>query len=74
MSMNKQYQIGDKNRWRWFSKRFEEDFVYQACTVDHAMCGDRGITESFGCEPDLTTTIANGDDVCRIRFVRREKK
>ena len=41
---------------------------------DHAMCGDRGIAESFGCELDLPKTIANGDGVCEIRFVRREKK
>ena len=52
----------------------------QGCTdeeikvlCDHAMCGDRGIAESFGCELDLPATIANGDDVCQIRFVRRKK-
>ena len=37
------------------------------------MCGDRGIAESFGCELDLPKTIANGDDICEIRFVRRNK-
>ena len=41
---------------------------------DHAMCGDRGIAESFGCELNLPATIARGDDVCQIRFVRCEKK
>ena len=53
----------------------------QGCTdeeirvlCDHAMCGDRGIAESFGCELDLPKTIAKGDDICEIRFVRREKK
>ena len=40
---------------------------------DHAMCGDRGIAKSFGCELALLSTIAGGDDVCRIRFVRRKK-
>ena len=52
----------------------------QGCTdeeirvlCDHAMCGDRGIAESFGCELDLPSTIANGDDICQIRFVRRNK-
>jgi hypothetical protein len=52
----------------------------QGCTdeeikvlCDQAMCGDRGIAESFGCELDLPKTIANGDDVCEIRFVRRNK-
>ena len=52
----------------------------QGCTdeeirvlCDCAMCGDRGIAESFGCELDLPATIANGDGVCQIRFVRRNK-
>ena len=31
---------------------------------DHAMCGARGIAESFGCELDLPATIATGDDCC----------
>ena len=50
----------------------------QGCTdeeirllCDHAMCGDRGIAESFGCQLDLPKTIANGDGKCEIRFVRR---
>ena len=34
------------------------------------MCGDRGIAESFGCRLELPATIARGDDVCKIRFVR----
>ena len=38
---------------------------------DHAMCGDRGIAESFGCELELPKTIAKGDGVCQIRFVRK---
>jgi len=38
---------------------------------DHAMCGDRGIAESFGCKLELPKTIANGDGVCEIRFVRK---
>ena len=50
----------------------------QGCTdqqiqtlCDHAMCGDRGIGESFGCELQLPATIARGDQVCKIRFVRK---
>ena len=38
---------------------------------DQAMCGDRGIAESFGCQLELPKTIAKGDDVCQIRFVRK---
>ena len=45
-----------------------------ALLCDHAMCGDRGIAESFGCRLDLPATIAHGDDVCKIRFVRPGKE
>jgi hypothetical protein len=38
---------------------------------DFAMCGDRGIAESFGCELDLPKTIAAGDGVCELRFRRK---
>ena len=38
------------------------------------MCGDRNIAGSFGCEPALPATVTRGDDVCQIRFVRRDKK
>ena len=37
---------------------------------DQAMCGDRGIAESFGCGLELPATIARGDDICQIRCVR----
>ena len=66
--------------------RFSIDFHYcplvkawqkQGCTdeeiirlCDIAMCGDRGIAESYGCVMDLPKTIAKGDDVCQIRFRR----
>ncbi|MBQ9954034.1 MAG: L-2-amino-thiazoline-4-carboxylic acid hydrolase [Eggerthellaceae bacterium] len=39
---------------------------------DLAMCGDRGIGESFGVELDLPKTIARGDDCCAIRYIRRQ--
>jgi hypothetical protein len=67
---------------------FDVDFHYcplvgawqkQGCSVEemdklcnYAMCGDRGIAESFGCELDLRKTIARGDGVCEIRFRRKE--
>ena len=38
---------------------------------DWAMCGDRGIGKSYGVELDLPKTIARGDGVCQIRYVRR---
>ncbi|MDR0600015.1 MAG: L-2-amino-thiazoline-4-carboxylic acid hydrolase [Treponema sp.] len=36
-----------------------------------AMEGDRGIAESFGCDLELTKTIARGDGICQIRFKRK---
>lgn len=56
----------------WQKQGCSDEEIQLLC--DHAMCGDRGIAESFGCELDLPATIARGDDVCKIRFVRREKK
>lgn len=41
---------------------------------DYAMCGDRGIAQSFGCHLNLPKTIANGDGVCEIRFERNKEK
>ncbi len=35
---------------------------------DIAMCGDRGIAETFGATIDLPKTIAKGDQVCELRF------
>lgn len=37
---------------------------------DCAMCGDRGIGEAYGAKLDLTQTIANGDDVCHLRYYK----
>ena len=39
-----------------------------ASLCDFAMCGDRGIAESFGSELTLGKTIAKGEGVCEIRF------
>ena len=56
----------------WQKQGCSDEEIQLLC--DHAMCGDRGIAESFGCELDLPQTIAGGADTCQIRFVRREKK
>ena len=56
----------------WQKQGCSDEEIQLLC--DHAMCGDRGIAESFGCQLDLPATIARGDDMCKIRFVRREKK
>jgi len=55
----------------WQKQGCSDEEIKKLC--DHAMCGDRGLAESFGCELDLQSTIANGDDLCRIRFKRKDK-
>ena len=53
----------------WQKQGCTDEEIQRMC--DHAMCGDRGIAESFGCELELPKTIAGGDGVCEIRFVRK---
>ena len=53
----------------WQKQGCSDEEIKRLC--DHAMCGDRGIAESFGCKLDLPKTIAGGDGVCQIRFVRK---
>ena len=42
-----------------------------AMLCDIAMCGDRGIGECYGAELDLPKTIANGDDICHLRYHKK---
>ncbi|MDD3334479.1 MAG: L-2-amino-thiazoline-4-carboxylic acid hydrolase [Eubacteriales bacterium] len=53
----------------WQKQGCTEEEIRLLC--DHAMCGDGGIAESFGCRLDLPKTLAKGDDCCQIRFVRK---
>ena len=53
----------------WQKQGCSDEEIRLMC--DHAMCGDRGIAESFGCKLELPKTIAKGDGVCQIRFVRK---
>ena len=55
----------------WQRQGCSNEEIERLC--DHAMCGDRGIAESFGCHLELPKTIAHGDGVCEIRFVRDKK-
>ena len=53
----------------WQKQGCSDEEISKLC--DCAMCGDRGIAESFGAQLDLPATIARGDKCCEIRFVRR---
>ncbi|MBE6894392.1 MAG: elastase-1 [Ruminococcaceae bacterium] len=56
----------------WQKQGCSDEEIQLLC--DHAMCGDRGIAESFGCHLELPCTIAYGADICKIRFVRDKKE
>lgn len=56
----------------WQKQGCSDERIAQMC--DHAMCGDRGIGETFGVELDLPATIAKGCETCQLRYIRREKK
>ena len=55
----------------WQKQGCTDEEICRLC--DHAMCGDRGIAESFDAVLDLPKTIGRGDDICEIRFRRPEK-
>ena len=50
----------------WQKQGCSDEELCKLC--DHAMCGDRGIAESFDAVLDLPKTIARGDGICEIRF------
>jgi len=53
----------------WQKQGCSDEEIAKLC--DHAMCGDRGIGEAFGCKLELPGTIAKGDKTCQIRYVRK---
>ena len=52
----------------WQKQNCSDDEIARLCDI--AMCGDRGIAESYGSEMDLPKAIARSDDVCQVRFHR----
>ena len=53
----------------WQKQGCNDEEISSLC--DFAMCGDRGIAESYGCELSLPKTLAKGDSKCEIRFDRK---
>ena len=56
----------------WQKQGCSDEEISALC--DFAMCGDRGIAESYGCELSLPKTIAKGDSFCEIRFDRKKEE
>lgn len=52
----------------WQKQGCSDEEIKELC--DNAMCGDRGIAQSFGCVLDMPQRIAYGDPICKIRFHR----
>ena len=44
-----------------------------AMLCDIAMCGDHGIGECYGSVLDLPKCIAKGDDICSLRYHKKDK-
>ncbi len=53
----------------WQKAGCSDDEIAMLCDI--AMCGDRGIGERYGAELDLPKTIANGDDICHLRYHKK---
>lgn len=52
----------------WQKAGCTDEEIAKLCDI--AMCGDRGIGESYGCQLDLPKSIARGDEVCALRYHR----
>ena len=50
----------------WQSQNCADADIEKLCDI--AMCGDRGIAETYGAKIDLLKTIARGDPICELRF------
>ena len=54
----------------WQKAGCSDEEISMLCDI--AMCGDRGIGESYGAELDLPKTIAKGDDICHLRYHKKK--
>ncbi len=53
----------------WQKQNCPDSEIERLCDI--AMCGDRGIADSFGAVLDLPKTIARGDGICELRFRKK---
>jgi hypothetical protein len=54
----------------WQKQNCSDTEIEKLCDI--AMCGDRGIAETFGAKIDLSQTIAKGNQICELRFYQVE--
>ena len=55
----------------WQKAGCTDDEIAMLCDI--AMCGDHGIGECYGSVLDLPKCIAKGDDMCSLRYHKKEK-
>lgn len=55
----------------WQKQGCSDEEIARLCDI--AMCGDHGIGECYGAKLDLPKCIAKGDDVCALRYSKKDK-
>lgn len=55
----------------WQKQGCSDEEIARLCDI--AMCGDHGIGECYGAKLDLPKCIAKGDDICALRYRKKEK-
>ena len=55
----------------WQNAGCSDEEIAMLCDI--AMCGDHGIGESYNSVLDLPKCIAKGDDICSLRYHKKDK-
>lgn len=53
----------------WQKQNLSDDEIARLCDI--AMCGDHGIGECYNAKLDLRECIAKGDDICAMRYSKK---
>ena len=56
----------------WQNAGCSDEEIAMLCDI--AMCGDHGIGECYGAKLDLPKCIAKGDDICALRYRKKDKE
>ena len=54
----------------WQKQGFDDATCAKLCNI--AMDGDKNIAKAMGYDFELGKTIANGDDICEIHFLKKK--
>jgi len=56
----------------WQKQNCDDETIGKLCDI--AMCGDRGIAESYNSRLEIKKTLSHKDEYCEIRFVKESGK